>query len=52
MSNQEIKEKSEALAKRIRSRIAMCQEDFEWLAFQIECLGTNIKIHEMLDKNK
>ena len=43
MSDKEIKEKSKKLASRIRERIAMNQEDFEWLSCNIEWLSIEIK---------
>lgn len=43
MTDKEIEEKAKNLASRIRKRIAMNQEDTDWVAFQIKWFGTEIK---------
>lgn len=47
MKNKEIEEKAEILASRIRERIAMNQEDVEWLASQIAFFGVDVKFKIM-----
>lgn len=46
MDNQKIREEAVARATKVRERVAMCQEDFEWLVEQFYNFGWNVK-HEV-----
>lgn len=42
-SNEEIREDAIKKAKKVRERIAMCQEDYEWLIEQFYNFGWSVK---------